>query len=454
MQRLKAFRVRIYPTPQQEVAFARIAGCCRLVYNLGLEQRAGFWRQHRATTGRSISWISQKRELTALKEAAPFLAEAPAHCLQSALADLDRAYGNFFAGHAGYPRPRKRYDNDSFTFPDPEQIRLDAASGRLILPKFGKSKKDAGPLRVVLHRPIPGRVRRVTISREGAHWYASILTRTRLRTGLRAGKDPAAAPAPLVAGDVIALDRGTVEPVAASDGRFFGREIETEQLRRKTRRLQKDLSRTQRGSHRRRKALKRLRTHKAGLARRRRDVLHKISSDLVRSYRVVVLEDLRIKNMTASARGTAEVPGRNVAQKAGLNRAILDKGWGELDRQLAYKLAWVGGRLIKVDPRNTSRTCGCCGHIDAESRISRDRFLCRSCGHEEHADTNAAHEILRRGLAEIGLPPPPRQELSWQPAEPSAPAWRNREKQNDGISRRKLQAHTRHMPCKDLELNA
>lgn len=444
MQRLKAFRVRIYPTPEQEVALARIAGCCRLVYNLGLEQRSSFWRQHKANTGRSISWISQKRELTALKEAAPFLAEAPAHCLQSALADLDRAYGNFFAGHAGYPRPRKRFDNDSFTFPDPNQIRIDRSAGLLVLPKFGRTKKDAGPLRVVLHRPIPGRVRRVTISRDGSHWYASILT----RTGLRAGKNASTDEIPIEAGDVIALDRGTVEPVATSDGRFFGHEIETEKLRRKTRRLQKDLSRTQRGSNRRRKALKRLRTHKARLARRRRDVLHKISSDLARNYRVVVLEDLRIQNMTASARGTVEAPGRNIAQKAGLNRAILDKGWGELDRQLAYKLAWAGGRLIKVDPRNTSRTCGCCGHVDAESRISRDRFLCRSCGYEEHADTNAAHEILRRGLADLGLPPPPRQELSWQPAEPSAPARPKREKKNDGISRRKLQGR------QALDLNA
>ena len=444
MQRLKAFRVRICPTPEQEVALARIAGCCRLVYNLGLEQRSSFWRQHKANTGRSISWISQKRELTALKEAAPFLAEAPAHCLQSALADLDRAYGNFFAGHAGYPKPRKRFDNDSFTFPEPNQIRIDRSAGLLVLPKFGKSKKDAGALRVILHRPIPGRVRRVTISRDGSHWYASILT----RTGLRAGKNASTEPVPIEAGDVIALDRGTVEPVATSDGRFFGREIETERQRRKTRRMQKDLSRTQRGSGRRRKALKRLRTHKARLARRRRDVLHKISSDLARNYRVVVLEDLRVQNMTASARGTVEAPGRNVAQKAGLNRAILDKGWGELDRQLAYKLAWAGGRLIKVDPRDTSRTCGCCGHVDAESRISRDRFFCRSCGHEEHADTNAAHEILRRGLADLGLTLPPRQELSWQPAEPSAPARPKREKKNDGISRRKRQGH------KALELKA
>ncbi|MCW3783876.1 helix-turn-helix domain-containing protein, partial [Defluviimonas salinarum] len=112
MTQLKATRIRLYPTPAQEAAFLRIAGCCRLVYNLGLEQRRDFWRQHRATTGHSISWIGQKREITDLKAVAPFLAEVPVHCLQMALKDLDAAYGRFFDGAAGYPRPRKKGEND------------------------------------------------------------------------------------------------------------------------------------------------------------------------------------------------------------------------------------------------------------------------------------------------------------------------------------------------------
>ena len=96
------------------------------------------WPQHKRQTGRAISWISQKRELSALKAEAPFLAGAPVHCLQAALADLDRAYGNFFAGRAGYPTPRRKFENDSFTFPDPAQIAIDRARGLLVLPKFGK----------------------------------------------------------------------------------------------------------------------------------------------------------------------------------------------------------------------------------------------------------------------------------------------------------------------------
>lgn len=432
MNRLKAIRVRIYPTPDQAVAFSRIAGCCRLVYNLGLAQRATFWRQHKRQTGRAISWISQKRELSALKAEAPFLAEAPAHCLQAALADLDRAYGNFFAGRAGYPTPRRKFENDSFTFPDPSQITVDRARGLLVLPKFGKRGAAHGPIKAVLHRPVSGRVRQVTVSREGTHWYASILISARLRR-----QAPQAVP--LTAEDVIGIDRGVAVPVATSDGGLLGSAVETPQQMHRQRRLARAVTRAQRGSKRRMRAILRLRAHKSKMARRRRDMVHKITSHLAKSHRAVVIEKLQVQAMTASACGTIEAPGRNVAAKSGLNRAILDKGWGELRRQLGYKLAWAGGVLIEVEARNTSRTCGCCGTVDAASRVDRDRFICRSCGHEAHADTNAAGEILRRGLRQLGLAEPPRPERSWQPEEPSAPALALiREKKNDGISRRHL----------------
>lgn len=431
MKRLKALRVRIYPTADQAVAFARIAGSCRLVYNLGLEQRSSFWRQHKRTTGRAISWISQKRELTALKAAAPFLKEAPAHCLQAALADLDRAYGNFFAGHAGYPRPRRKYTHDSFTFPDPEQIRIDRSRGLLVLPKFGKTAKDAGPIWAVLHRPLQGRVRRVTICREGAHWYASILMSMRLRR-----VDQPVLEGEIDADDVVGIDRGVAVPAAVSTGAMFGTQIESVARRRKQRRLAKAFSRTERGSKRRMRALARLRDNKAKMVRRRRAMIHQITSHLAKNHRVVVIEALRVRAMTASASGTIEEPGCNVAAKSGLNRAILDKGWGEMRRQLTYKLSWAGGRLIEVDPRNTSRTCGCCNHVDAASRIDRDRFMCRSCGHQEHADINAARVIRQRGLRALGLEEQLRPERSWQPGEPSALALAlRREEKNDGISR-------------------
>ncbi len=402
----------------------RIAGCCRLVYNLALEQRRDFWRQHRRKTGTAISWFSQKRELPALKAAAPFLSEAPAHCLQMALKDLDTAYDRFFSGLGGYPRPRRKGEGDSFTFPDPGQIRIDVAKKRLILPKFGRRATDAGALRIRLHRGLYGALRRVTISREGRHWYASVLMRTK--------RNPPRLAAPVAASDVIGLDRNVAAPVVASDGRRFGCVIEGPRERSRQRRLARSLSRKCRGSKRRQKARLRLLAHKSRMARRRRDMIHKITTDIAKNHRVVVIEKLRVLAMTASAHGTAEAPGRNVAQKAGLNRAILDVGWGEIRRQLAYKLAWRGGLLLEVAARDTSRSCAACGHVDAASRASRDMFRCTACGHEDDADVNAAIEIRRRGLIALGLPPAgtvgaARGALCDSMA-------RNREKKNDGIN--------------------
>lgn len=427
MKRLKAIRVRIYPTPEQEQSFLRIAGCCRLVYNLGLIQRRDFWRQHRNVTGSSIGWHGQKRELTTLKALpeAAFLNEAPSHCLQMALQDLDTAYARFFEGLAGYPRPRRKGENDSFTFPDPAQIKVEIAGSRLLLPKFGRRRGDGGALSVRMHRQPYGELRRVTISREGRHWYASILMRTKARI--------APLPAPGDA-DVVGIDRGVNAPFVTSGGLGFGAQIEGDREKRKQRRLARGLSRTQRGSRRREKARLRLLSHRSKMARRRRDQIHKITTEIAKKHRIVVIEKLRVQAMTASARGTAEAPGRNVAQKAGLNREILDRGWGEFRRQLGYKLAWRGGRMLEVAAQNTSRTCAACSHVAAESRISRDGFRCVACHHEDDADVNAAIEIRRRGLLAFGLRTTPAGTVGEARGALCTGTAMKREKKNDGIN--------------------
>ena len=129
----------------------------------------------------------------------------------------------------------------------------------------------------------------------------------------------------------------------------------------------------------------------------RLDFLHKASTTIGETQAVVYVEDLTIRTMTGSARGTAENPGRKVRQKAGLNRSLLSQGWGTFLSLLDYKLARRGGRLVRVDPRNTSRTCFVCGHVSAENRPDQATFRCVSCGHADHADVNAAKNILRVG---------------------------------------------------------
>jgi len=161
---------------------------------------------------------------------------------------------------------------------------------------------------------------------------------------------------------------------------------------------QRALARCQRGSHRRRKVRARVAAIHAKVGRQRLDHAHKVANSLVVRHDVICHESLRIGNMSRSASGTLNQPGRNVAQKAGLNRSILDAGWGVFLRVFASKAESADRELIAVDPRNTSRTCPLCGHCCAENRTSQAEFRCVRCGLAEHADTVGALNVLRAGL--------------------------------------------------------
>lgn len=131
----------------------------------------------------------------------------------------------------------------------------------------------------------------------------------------------------------------------------------------------------------------------------RRDFLHKASTTISQNHAIVCIEDLQVRNMSKSAAGSAEAPGKNVRAKSGLNKSILDQGWFEFRRQLEYKQAWRGGEVVTVSPRNTSRTCPCCGHVSAENRQTQARFACVDCGYENNADLVGAINILAAGHA-------------------------------------------------------
>jgi len=154
-------------------------------------------------------------------------------------------------------------------------------------------------------------------------------------------------------------------------------------------------------SARHRRTLDQIARLRAKQAHRREDWLHRKTTDLAKRHGVVVVEDLRIGNLTRSARGTADHPGTNVKAKAGLNRSILGMAWGKTDRMLAYKCPLHGGVLVKVDPRNSSRECARCGCTSAANRVDQANFWCGACKHASNADTNAARVILQRGLTAL-----------------------------------------------------
>lgn len=197
----------------------------------------------------------------------------------------------------------------------------------------------------------------------------------------------------------LGIDLGVAALAAKSRGELVAplRALGEQQVR--LARYQRSLSRKVKGSANRKKAAARLGALHRRIARQRTDWLHQLSTRLAGEHAVIALEDLRIQAMSASARGTTDAPGRNVRQKAALNRGILDAAWGEFYRQLTYKVQWRGGRVILVPAAYTSRTCRICGHECADNRRTQALFSCVACGHTEHADVHAAKNILAAGHA-------------------------------------------------------
>lgn len=351
------------------------------------EQRARRGRGERyASHAEMCKWLTSWRNDPAIA----WLAESPIHPQQQALRRLDEALRCFVAaakagkaggrGRVGPPSFKRRGEEPCIRYPDPKQFSLDAANGRVKLPKLGW-------LRLRVSQPVVGVLRNVSISREGTAWFASIQVQVE-KTVL-----------PLDLPPTVGIDLGVAKFAALSDGSSVDPLKALARQKRRLRQYQRSVSRKVKGSSNRRKAAARLGALHRRIARQRSDWLHKLTSDIAGRHITIAIEDLRIKNLSASAKGSIEAPGTNVRQKAGLNRAILDAGWGEFARQLTYKIQWRGGQVILVNPAYTSRTCRVCGHEAADNRKAQAVFACVVCGHTENADVHAAKNILERGLA-------------------------------------------------------
>src|SRR5215210_3143543 len=194
----------------------------------------------------------------------------------------------------------------------------------------------------------------------------------------------------------VGIDRGVATTLALSTGEMLCLPATLNRIGTAQRRALRVLSRRKRGSRRYARQRRRVARLQARARRIRRDFHHRAALDIARRFGVAALEDLRIKTMTASAAGTMAEPGRRVRQKAGLNRSILNQGWGAFELILSYKMEERGGRVVKADPAYTSQTCSACGAVDARSRKSQAGFECIACGHRDNADSNAAKNILRR----------------------------------------------------------
>ena len=350
---------------------------------LRVQQGIGLAKERYEQGKKKLGYAGLCKLLTEWRHSAEtaWLADAPVHPLQQTLKDLERAYANFFARRADFPRFKKKGQSDSFRYPDPKQIKLDQANSRIFLPKLGW-------LRYRNSREVLGAVKNVTVSQSCGKWFVSIQTEREIEQ-------------PIPQGGAVGIDLGIARFATLSDGAFYAPLNSFKRHETALCKAQQAMSRKTKFSSNWKKAKSRIQRIHVRIGNARRDFLHKATTTISQNHAMVCLEDLQVRNMSRSAAGTTGQPGRNVRAKSGLNKAILDQGWAEFRRQLDYKLAWNGGHLIAVPAQNTSRTCLCCGHVSAANRQTQARFECVACGFEENADLVGAINILSRGMQRL-----------------------------------------------------
>jgi putative transposase len=237
-------------------------------------------------------------------------------------------------------------------------------------------------------REVLGTGKNVTVSNRNGKWFVSIQTEREVKQSVAQG-------------DAIGIDMGVVRFATLSDGTVVPPLNIFKRYAADLRKAQQAMSRKKKFSNNWKKAKARVQCIHVHIANARRDYLHKTSTTISKNHAMVVVEDLQVSNMSRSAAGTVDKPGRNVRAKTGLDRSILDQGWAEFRRQLEYKMLWAGGLLLAVPPQNTSRTCPCCSHVSADNRRTQAEFACVACGFQENADLVGAINVLRAGHARL-----------------------------------------------------
>lgn len=360
----KAYRYRIYPTPEQENLLRRTIGCARLVYNRALAVRTEGWyeRQER------IDYIKTSAMLTQWKkqEDLQFLNEVSCVPLQQGLRHLQKAFANFWAGHAKYPNFKKKHNGGSAEF---TKSAFKWKDGQVWLAKCS----EVLPIRWSRQLPKGCEPSTITIKLDASgRWHVSLLVDTVIEPLPKTNKS-------------IGLDVGITSLIATSNEDKIANPKHFNRLRAKLRRVQKSLSRKQKGSNNRHKQRQKVARVHRQITDSRKDFLHKLTTQLVRENQTIVVEDLAIKNMVKNHK---------------LALSISDANWGEIVRQLAYKCEWYGRELIKIDRWfPSSKRCGNCGHIVDKMPLDIREWECPKCGINHDRDINASKNILAAGLA-------------------------------------------------------
>jgi putative transposase len=398
-------KARLYPSPVQAATLEGQGHVARALWNLLHEW---YTCRHGGIARRpSVSEIDRQ-----LREARAnplpgweWLSDLPAQATQQVLKHYLNAWNRYFRGISKPPKFKKRSSHMSIDAPQASALKLVRLSR-----KWGQIHiLLVGPVRFRWTRPLPGvyrghpgRLTGASLVKDPLGWHVGF----RIEEPVLSVSENLGSP--------VGVDRGVVHTMALSTGEMFdmpsllssGEQRRLRGLERKAARQQLALKQRTHDRHavmsrRQRHTYEQIAMVRNRQARRRQDWLHKITTDLAKSHGVVVIEDLRIQNLTRSARGTIEHPGSSVRAKAGLNRSILGMAWGKAEHMLGYKCSTQGGMLVKVDPRGSSTECSRCGRCIPSNRRNQAAFRCVACGHAANADTNAAQVLLERGLTAL-----------------------------------------------------
>lgn len=372
----KAYKFKLKPNQTQSELFLQFSGCSRFVWNRALALIKYSLDQKQ----RYLNFYDLVDELTIWKRISEtsFLNKVHSQPLQQALKNLDRACRDSFKKEKGFPKFKKKDLSNSFQYPQ----GVKANGHHVYLPKIGKVKFQKS-------REIEGKIKNTTISKRNNRWYVSFQTEIVIDIQERQDNNP------------VGIDLGISKFAFLSTGESIKPLNSFKTLQEKLAKAQHKLSRKKKFSKNWKKQKSKIIKIHVKIADCRKDFLQKNSTIISKNHAMIVLEDLKISNMSKSAKGTVEKPGKNVKAKSGLNHSILDQGWSEFRRQLEYKQLWSGGKLVLINPKNTSRKCSKCGYTSKDNRKSQAVFVCQSCGHEDHADHNAAKNILEAGQTSI-----------------------------------------------------
>ena len=405
----KAYKFRLEPNAEQEIILNNLVGSARFVWNQMLAMSFEMFANNELINATNL--VNKIMGLKNNPDFAFLKTHANAVSLQQKIRDLASAWSRFFDPkvHARLKENKKKPRKPKFfKLSDGTEIQL-----RPLMPRFKRKSDGRDSIRLVQFykycrvdgnrvklpngvgfvklrksQNIIGTIKNVTISKKSSRWYLSFGTERELEQNPIHPSESA-----------IGIDLGITKLITTSDGKYIKPKNSFKANQVKLAKLQRQLSKKVLFSQNWKKQNRKIQKLHHHIANIRHDYLHKITTSISKNHAMIACEDLKVANMSKSASGSMDNKGRNVKAKSGLNKSILDQGWGMMVDMLEYKQQWQGGLLIKVNPRYTSQTCFECKHIAKENRQTQAKFECVKCRYITNADVNAARNILAAGHA-------------------------------------------------------